>query len=42
MRNQTSINVKTSKNYDCDICKKAFMCKSQLVIHKKFHTREKP
>ena len=42
VRNQTNINVKTTKSFMCNICEKAFICKSQLIIHKRVHYGEKP
>ena len=33
---------RTTNCFKCDDCEKTFKCNSQLVIHKRVHTREKP
>ena len=40
-KSQTNINVKTSKSFKCDICKKIFKFKSQLSYHKINNSGEK-
>ena len=35
-------DMKNSNSFDCDVCKKNFKYKSQLIIHKRVHAGENP
>ena len=45
MSNKTSEDIAKSLNVKsiiCDVCKKSFKCKSQLIVHKRIHSGQKP
>ena len=45
MSNETVSEIEKRLNVDslnCEVCKKSFKSKSQLKVHKRFHTVERP